>query len=222
MKKLRLFQILLPVFLLFNCAAQTNFEPLGKGTLNTNFSVGGPIIKAFGTRFPVPYAITGANYGISERINIGGNLHLFSLGYKIAGIDFGAAWFPVLNNKLVPTISLQPRLLVLASTKTDVSDRWRTYPVITNTAAWKVSKNFIYTGYDLTIPFTEPDYDADAAGMIFSPFIGYRWKFGERTQLITEFKWHGANIRSDRLAVEYLSIGGHGAMTTLFTIERGL
>lgn len=211
---------MLLLFILLSCAAQTNFEPLGKGVLNTNFSVGGPIIKAFGTRFPIPYATIGANYGIADRLNVGGNLHLFSLGYKIAGLDFGAAWFPILNNDFIPSISLQPRLLVLASMKSDISTRWRAYPLITNTAAWKINKNFLYTGYDLTIPLTEPEYDSEAPGMIFSPFIGYRWKLGERTRFITEFKWHAANVRSDQLAVEYLSIGGHGAMTTLFTIER--
>lgn len=212
-----LFMILL---ILFGCAAQTSFEPVGKGNLNGNFGIGGPIISAFETRILVPYLTTGANYGISNRINIHGNLHLFSLGYEIAGFDFGAAWFPLMNDGLSPTVSLQPRLLVFASMKSEVSSRFRAYPIITNTAAWKVGKNMFYTGYDLVIPFTKPDYDSEASSTIFSPYIGYRWKIGKRTRLITELKWHGANIRSDQLAVEYVPISGHGAITTLFSIER--
>jgi len=147
-------------------------------------------------------------------------LHLFSLGYKIAGFDFGAAWFPHLNDGIFPTVSVQARLLVFAGLKSDVPSRFRAYPVITNTAAWKVGKNKLYTGYDLVIPLTKPDYDSEAASAILSPFVGYRWQVGERTRLITELKWQGANIRSDQLAVEYVPVGGRGAVTTLFSVER--
>ena len=208
------------LLILFSCAAQTSFEPVGKGNMRGNVGIGGPIISAFGARIPVPYLTIGANYGIAERINIHGNLHLFSLGYKIVGFDFGAAWFPLLNEGLSPTISIQPRLLVFASTKSDVTSRFRAYPIFTNTAAWKVRNNMLYTGYDLVIPFSNPDYDSEASSAIFSPFVGYRWNVGERTRLTTELKWHGANIKSDQLAVEYVPIGGYGAITTLFSIER--
>lgn len=213
-------QLTIILLLLVGCAAQTNFEPIGKGNVNGNVSLGGPIISAFGTRIPLPYLTVGANYGISDQINIHGNLHLFSMGYKIVGFDFGAAWFPFLNDGLKPTISIQPRLIVFASAKSDVSSRFRVYPVITNTAAWKIGKNTLFTGFDLVVPFTKPDYDSEASSTIFSPFIGYGWKVGQRTRLTTELKWHGANIKSDQLAVEYVPISGYGAITTLFSIER--
>jgi len=52
------------LLILFGCAAQTNFDPVGRGNLNGNFSIGGPIISAFGTRIPVPYLTIGANSDI--------------------------------------------------------------------------------------------------------------------------------------------------------------
>lgn len=212
--------ISLSFILLIGCAAHTNVQPMGKDNLSANFSVGGPIVKAFGTRIPVPYATAGVNYGLNNRFDLNGDLHLLSLPYKIFGLDFGPTWFPCLNSGKIPTIGIQPRLLTLISLKSNVDERLKTYPIISNSAAWKINKGIIYVGTDITIPLSSPDYDEDAANAIFSPFLGYRWSIGGHTYLFTEIKWHGANVRTDQLAVEYLPISGHGAISTLFSIQR--
>ncbi|MDZ7261094.1 MAG: hypothetical protein ONB05_03115 [candidate division KSB1 bacterium] len=222
MKNIHSFFILLFAALFLTCAAHTNLEPVGRGHVNGNVSIGGPIVAAFGTRIPIPYGTIGINYGLRDRVNLNGNLHLLPLAYSVIGTDLGVTWFPVINKGAVPTLGIQPRLLALASVKKDVAsrDRLRIYPLVSSSAAWPLGKGLMYTGFDLTIPISSPDYDDEASSTILSPFIGYRWHLGRRTRLLTEIKWHGANIRSDQLAVEYLPIAGHGAITTLFSIER--
>ncbi|MDP8239493.1 MAG: hypothetical protein P9X24_10420 [Candidatus Hatepunaea meridiana] len=205
---------------LTGCAARTNLDPVGKGQVNVSGSIGGPIVAAFGTHVPVPYAIVGANYGLTERINLTGNLHLLSLFYNIFGADFGMGWFPFKNEGYIPTVCLQPRLLLLASLKSGVDSRFRAYPIVSTSAAWSLGKGTIYSGFDLTALVSSPDYDDDASPFIFSHFLGYRWKLGSTTRLLTEIKWHGANIRSDQLAVEYIQIGSYGAITPLVSIEK--
>ncbi|MBN1349750.1 hypothetical protein JXJ21_10105 [candidate division KSB1 bacterium] len=214
------FVFLLCILLLLACAAQTNLQPLGKSNLSANMSLGGPIVSAFGTRIPIPYATVGTNYGLTDQINMNANLHLMSLGYRIFGADIGASWFPVLNQGAMPVIGIQPRLLLFSSLKKDVDSRFRGYPLITNTYGWQLGSGLIYSGFDLTIPLTLTDYDDEAASTIISPFAGYRWQLGQRTGLLTEVKWHGANMRSTQLAVEYLPIANYGAITTLISIER--
>ncbi|MBN2009608.1 hypothetical protein JW960_09725 [candidate division KSB1 bacterium] len=208
------------ICLFIGCAAQTNLQPLGRGNLNGHASFGGPIIKVFGTRIPIPYLTTGGTYGLSRHTNITGNIHLFPLAYEIFGMDAGLAWFPVQHNGKIPTIGLQPTALLLASLKSDISDRFRIYPVIVTTAAWPIHTNQLFIGTDTTIPLTELNYDNEAASVILSPFIGYKWQLGEHYSFTTELKLHGANIRSNQLAVTYLRIGGYGAISTLFSLER--
>ena len=215
-----IFSILIFMLLLMGCAAHTQIEPVGKGKLSTNASMGGPIVKAFGTRVPVPYATAGVDYGLDNRLDIKADLHLLSLPYRIFGLELGPIWYPCLNNGKIPTIGVQPRLMTLISLKSDVEERMKVYPILSGSAAWKLHKGLVYIGTDVTVPFSSSDYDEDAASTIISPFMGYRWHIGKQTYLYTEIKWQGANIRSDQLAVEYLPIGNNGAITTLFAIQR--
>ncbi len=213
-------RLLIVVPLLFACSAQTHLVPLGKGNLSVDGSLGGPVVSAFNTRIFIPYATTGLAYGAADRLDVNGRLHLLPLPYGIFGFDAGASWYPELPGAAVPTIGLHPQLLVLVSMKPNVKERFKIYPVISGSAAWPVKNGLFYLGSDLCISLQQPDYDQDAEAAIVSPFWGYRWKIGARWHLYTELKWHGANIRSDRLAVDYQSLGHYGAVTTLFSIQR--
>lgn len=209
-------------FLVFipGCGAHTNLTPVGESNLDASVSFGGPFIPVADTKIPTPYLSAGANYGLTENINVDGNLHITSLFYKIAGFDFGATWFPTLNEGWIPTWGIQPRLLMLSSLKGDVESRFRVYPLISSSAAWELGGGLIYAGFDFVAPLTEPDYDEDAEKVIISPFAGYRWEIGNNLRLITELKWLGANIQSNQLAVEYIKIGGYGAFSLMLAIEK--
>jgi hypothetical protein len=202
------------------CAAYTALEPVGQGHLDANISLGGPIISAFGGKIPLPYTAMGFNYGLSRRTNLHGNFHLLPLAYKMIGLDGGIAWFPVENCGSIPTLGIQSRLLGLASIKSGINERVRIYPVLSASAAWRVSSGTLYLGFDLIVPLSSQDFDNEASSALFSPFWGYRWSLGAKNRLLTELKWHGVNVRSDQLAVDYLFIGAHGAITTLLSIER--
>jgi hypothetical protein len=202
------------------CAAHTNLEPIGKGEVKMNVSLGGPFVKISGMNVPIPYATAGAVYGAVDKLNVSGNLHLTSLPYKIFGFDFGAAYFPVLNDGYIPTIGINPSLLYLMSLKPDVSSRVRAYPSLTATFAWHTGANLVFTGFDYTYPLTTPDYDSDSPKSIISPFVGYRIELGRKFRLITEVKWQASNVRTDQLAAEYSKISGRGAIGLLFSLER--
>jgi len=219
MKHAFLILILLSQLLLLGCAAHTNLEPAGNGKLSANFNIGGPIVKAFGARVPIPYATAGANYGLNNKVDLNGNLHLFSLPYRIFGLDFGPTWYPFIKTGKIPTIGIQPRLLALASLKS-TSEHFKIYPIISSSAAWEWNSGLVYFGTDVTIPLSSSDYDEEAATVILSPFLGYKWTIGKRTHIFTEIKWHGANVRADQLSVEYLHPGNYGALSTLFSIQR--
>lgn len=211
---------LLIIILLTNCSAHTNLVPTGKGKLNANISVGGPIISAFESNFPVPYGTVGLSYGMYDRFDLNGNFHLLPVAYQIIGFDFGSTWYPLMNKGLSPSIGINPRLMMLTSFKSNVSDRVKVYPIISGSSAWKIGKDLLYSGFDATIPLTSLQYDNESPSSIFSLFGGYRWKVGQNTFISTELKWHAVNVQTNQLAVDYLSLGHQGALATLFSIMR--
>jgi hypothetical protein len=193
---------------------------MGKGKLSANFNIGGPIVKAFGARIPVPYATLGANYGLYNTSDLNGNFHLLSIPYKIFGFDVGSTWYPFINNGKIPTVGIEPRLLTLLGLKSSVNQNLKIYPIISSSAAWKLNGGLVYVGTDITIPLSSADYDEDASNTLFSPFFGYRWNIGPKIYFFTEIKLHGVNVRTDQLPVEYLPIGNYGAISTLLSIQR--
>jgi hypothetical protein len=124
-----------------------------------------------------------------------------------------------MNDGGVPTVGINPRLLMFASVKGGVDDRVRVYPVLSSSAAWRVGSGLLYTGFDLALPLTRSDYDREAEAAIFSPLLGYRWSLGESVGLFTELKWHGANIRSNQLAAEYVHPFGNGALAPFIALD---
>lgn len=206
--------------LLTGCAAHTNLTPLGPGTTSPHLSFGGPIVEAFGTRIPIPYLAAGVDYGATSTLNVGFNAHLLPLAYGIAGADVSAAWFPVAAGERGLNLGLEARLLAFASLKSGVAQRLFSYPVVSASVAGPVGSGLGYFGANLAFPAERSAFDPDASRQMLSPFTGYRWRLGARYALLTEVKWHAANVRADQLAVNYVHAGGLGALTTLVALVK--
>lgn len=206
--------------ILSGCAAHTTLEPLPVGKLSPHASVGGPVVAAFGAMVPIPYLTAGADYGLAPRLMLGGNAHLLPLAYGIVGVDAALAWFPWDGDGLRPTVGVEARVLAFSSFKAQVDDRFIAYPVFSASAAWRIRGALLYAGAHLAGPVPRPEYDPSPERLIWSPFVGYRWTLGERYALLTELKWHGANIRTDQVAVSYLHPGGRGALTPIVALTR--
>ncbi len=214
------FFLLLGLSLLFGCATHTNIEPAGKDNIKGFANFGGPIIEAFGTNIPIPYLSVGADYGLTKNMDVNANLHLISLAYQIGGLDLGYTYFPLLNDSYIPTVGINFQIMSLFSFKTSIDDRFRAYPSISPSFAWKLFDGKIYMGSDFVLPVTKLDYYSGMPTVIISPFIGYSWNLGKNDNFFTEIKWNGANVRTDRLAVSYLHPAKSGAVGLYLTLER--
>ena len=157
---------------------------------------------------------------MSHRLNLAADLHLTPLFYQFTGGEFGAVWFPRLPLSMRRTVGVGGRMLVLGSFKAGVVERFRVYPILSISGARTGMPNTPYGGVDWTLLPHQPDYDQEPGRVIASPFFGVRWNVGRGYRLSTELKWHGANIRSDQTAVEYVQIGRSGAVATLLSLER--
>lgn len=204
---------------LCSCTAYKNIEPVGNNNLKSNVDFGGPIVSAFNTKVPIPYLAVGVTYGMTENFDINANLHVLPLAYKFAGLDLGASYFPVINDGIIPTIGLNGTLMLFSSLKSGIEERFKVYPILTSSFAWKLRNGMIYTGAHITIPLSKLDY-TENNDYLLSPFIGYNWKYSEKYRLITEIKWQGANVASDKMAVEYIHPSNHGAIGIYLSLER--
>ncbi|MGE5681218.1 MAG: hypothetical protein ACM34K_10115 [Bacillota bacterium] len=220
MKSYCIIILLLSLLCLGGCAAHSNLFPVGKGNLKANLGAGGPFISVSDLKIPTPYLTLGADYGLSDNLNCDATVHLTSLFFKVAGLDLGATWFPVINNKLIPSWGIQPRVMILSSLKTDVQTNFKVYPILSSSAAWDLGNGLIYTGFDFIMPLARPDYDNETPNTIISPFAGYSFRLGKQTSLQAELKWHGANVQGNQLAAGYISPGGYGAVSAMFSISR--
>lgn len=201
------------------CAAHTSLVPLGRGHINPTVGLGGPIVEAFDTHIAVPYLVAGADYGIADDVNASATVHLMPMVYRVAGVDLGAKWFPVMNDGWQPTLGFGPRVFLFASTRSGVDERFMVFPAASVSAAWKTRPGLIYAGADVAVPLSRSDYDDDASALIVSPFVGHRWTIGRRYALLTELKWHGANVVTDQAVTGYATVSGRGAVTPLIAFQ---
>jgi hypothetical protein len=201
------------------CATHTGLEPLGKGQVHGHASIGGPIVAAFDTHIAIPYLTAGADVGMGEQWNVSGRLHILPIAYGIVGGEVGATWFP-LHRPEGLTIGLDGRLLAFTNVKPEAEGRFMAYPVVTTTAQHPLGRGDAYAGLNLAIPTPAPDFDPDAALVIASPFIGYRFPVSARWAVQAEVKWHGLNIDTQTTAVDYTNPGGNGAITPLIGFSR--
>jgi hypothetical protein len=199
------------------CAATTTIEPVGADSLRWHAGIGGPIVAAFDTYIPMPNPAVGMTYGLDSDLEATGTLHLLGLPYGIISADLGAVYYPIVDAEAA-TLGIHPRLLVMASLKSGVDARFRAWPAVTGTAMWRVGPNRIYGGADLLVPLSQPDYDPDPPPVILSPFIGYRWRLGDKVNLFAELKWHGLNVVTDATA-DYANPGGHGAISPFIAFD---
>lgn len=206
---------------LMGCAANTDIEPTIEGNIGYNMSIGGPIISALGIKFPTPYLIIGGSYGYREDITLSANLHLLSLIYGVAGVEFGAKKYFRVNDDISPLIGVGANFLMLASVRSRSDDKMRIYPYLSATSTWKKERSAYYLGVNLAIPISSMDYYDKFPSAILSPSFGYRRDIGASTRITVELRFNAVNHKTDQLSVEYLNIGGNGAITPLFAIERG-
>lgn len=222
LKQSFLYFIVTSILLFSACAVHTNLEPAGKNKVNLYLSFGGPTIKVFGLTkplFPLPHILPGATYGVTDNLNIDGNLNILPLPYGLANLEIGATWFPLIGNGKTPTIGMELRLLAMLSFKSNIPDRFRAYPMLSPSLSWKIGKHRLYAGSNLVLPISQPDFDNAANAFIFSPFIGLRWALGEKINLLTELKWQGANIAADKLPISYASVAIYGGLSPLLGLE---
>lgn len=187
-------------FMLTGCGAHLRTLPTGAGQVQANASIGGPLVDAFGTTIPVPYLMTGATYGLTNRISVHGDLHVTSAAYKFFGFTPGITVFPG-----VEFWSWTPSFGADVLVFSDLRD-CRLYPEFTLAAARRSAGRWThYGGLHNTLQ------TADSPRYLVSVFAGTSCRVG-RLRSYIELQWLAANQDNRWTPVGYHGLARRGAL----------
>jgi hypothetical protein len=208
---MRKYFLLLPLLLLMGCGAQLRTMPVGAGHVQYNASLGGPLVKFGGNVVPIPYAMTGATYGITDRLEAHADLHVLAAMYKFLGLTPGMTYFPNVSvGNWIPSVTTD---VLLFSDLTST----RAYPELLLTVAHPVGTRWIpYAGLQNTFQITH------APSYIPSVFAGTSLRAGP-LNFYGELQWLSLNRNNHFTPVNYYGIGEHGALSPQFgvTLDMG-
>lgn len=200
---MRQFFCVLPLLvLLTGCGAQMRNLPVGKGNTVISTSVGGPLVYAFNATVPIPYAMAGMTHGISDRLDVFGDVHLMAAMFKFGGFTPGAVYFPDL-----PMSGWVPAVKADAMVFSDFN-QVRIFPELTFSIAHPTASRWTpYLGFHNTFQMTK------APVYLPSVFGGASYRAG-RFRIYGELQWLAMNRKNLYTPVEYQGFNNHGAIAT--------
>jgi hypothetical protein len=182
-------------------------RPTPRGQITAELELGGPFAKVGSAVIPLPLTTLGASFGIAEHVDLSAHLHPTAALFKIAGLDVGAAWQPLMQNGAVPAVTLVGRLFGF----TDFQSGFQPYLELGATGSYRLAERFSpYLNVSTLVQTNAVPLLAIGAGVEVT--------FG-RVALQAEFRWFSPNRPTLFNAVEWQSIGGLGAVGAMLGIR---
>ncbi|MBU1920279.1 hypothetical protein KKG66_05500 [bacterium] len=176
------------------CGPQMRMLPVGEDNLAVQTSIGGPMISVRGPAVPIPYAMAGATYGLTDHLNIHSDFHVTSAVFKFLGVTPGISWFPARSEA-----RWQPSLSLTALAFSDFQET-RIYPEVITTLANRESRQVIpFFGVVHTFQTdSKPEY-------LPSAFAGLAFPY-KQSRFVFELQALALNFQRDKDAPDYLTL----------------
>ncbi len=182
-------------------------RPTPKGQVTAELELGGPFAKVGGLVIPLPLTTVGASYGVAEHVDISAHLHPTAAIFKIAGLDVGAAWQPLIQKGAVPAVTVAGRLYGF----TNFISGFQPYLELGVTGSYKLA--------DRVSPYLNVTTLIQTNAVpLLAVGAGVEVEFG-RVALQAEFRWFSPNRNTYFNAVEWQSISGWGAVGGLIGVR---
>ena len=194
------------------CSTVHGVRPLGKGAVEVDLSVGGPVLELFGAPVPLPLTTVGATVGVSDKTNVHAAVHPTGLAlFGTFAADVGA------STQLLAPEGARPRLmgdLTVIGAGGDVAEGSpeggvRVFARPNVTASWDWGKNGRSTVYTSLGGFVQPYPGPNALGTIA---VGNLWALGPH-HLTTQVEWIAPYASSEPAAPYYYAPGDLGAIS---------
>lgn len=193
--------------LLVGCGHMAKLRPTPRGQVAAELTLGGPFAKVSSLVIPLPLTTVGASVGVADHLDLSAHFHPTAAVFKIAGLDVGAAWQPLLQKGAIPAVTLAGRLYGF----TNFVSGFQPYLELGATGSYKLAERFSpYLNVTTLIQTNAVPLLAVGAGV--------EVEFG-RFALQAEFRWFSPNRNTYFNAVEWQSIGGLGAVGALLGVR---
>ena len=152
-----------------------------------------------GTPLPLPLSTVGASYGLGERYDVDGHLHVTSALFNVAGLDVGGSYLLLPEKWPAPALSASARVYGFSDFRTGT----RAYLELTAAGSYLFKDRFLT--YLSATSFLQLQ-----GRPIFAVAAGEEVSLGA-VGLQLEWRWYGMNRDMRYSAVDWLSIGPLGA-----------
>jgi hypothetical protein len=213
------------LLLVIGCTSSRHVKTLEKGQTAVSGSIGGPLIKLFGTTLFIPFTTLEVGHGIREDITVFGGLHTTSLLFSTLQTDIGITkrWLkPDSLNRFIPGISTT---LVANSMINLKGEGFDFFPELDINAYWNYRSNkshIIYAGVGnwFDLKSNRSHNEPQTTHWIFNPHIGHNWE-STNWNYNVEFKYIAPNFSNENIVVDYARVfGKKGAAGVYFGITR--
>ncbi|MDD5306252.1 MAG: hypothetical protein PHU25_02915 [Deltaproteobacteria bacterium] len=191
------------------CAPTHAGRTVGRGVLQAEGSLGGPLVRNLGPPIPVPNVPVGARYGLTDRLDVSGHVNLLPL---VAGgflaMDGGLTLGLVRHKgRIGPNLATSAGFVLL----TDFDTAARVGPLVDMAAS--------YT-FDWLTPFVGLEIIPDPRGgrVVTDVFAGLEADFG-RTSVSLAGVWFHPSFDVSASPVEYVSLDNRGALGVLLGVK---
>jgi hypothetical protein len=202
------------ILFLAACGTTQSVRPLGAGSSAVDFSLGGPLLGA-DVGAPVPLMLVGYRYGLDDRSDLFGRLHVLPAVGRVLALELGGSrLLSSQRGRLVPALSVSVQGLVVASAGAVLG-----VPAASLNASWSMRPWLLYVGSQQALSFGRR-LDGSGAALHWAPYAGAtvdlrRWTVG------AELRWWDPHVGRDVL-VWWQGIGRRGALAPMLSISRRL
>lgn len=151
------------------CAAPNLSRTVGRGNGELHVSAGGPLFATLGPTIPVPHANVGGRYGVTDWMDVDGNIDALALAFQIWAMDLAAS-FQLLRNPGGLAVASSARFYLLGDL--DDAPSLRAYP------EWGVHLGGpvpgvrwlqLYGGQTMAFSLSPP---REGSAVFWTPFVG--------------------------------------------------
>lgn len=194
------------------CGVSRGVRPIGEGNAAVAVSAGGPVADYIGPKLPLPLATVGGVYGVHDRVDVHGGMHVTTAAlFELWGFEAGAGAL-VLEQRHPAAPALMVDVNLNAFTGSlgdgDPAGGLRVYPEADLRASWAWGKaqHLAYTGpsafFSTSPPSTTPAW-----------VLGQQLRLGQ-TDLTLEGRWIRPGADPKSVTVDWAGIGGRGVLAT--------
>ncbi len=196
------------------CATTHLARPVGRGNLRVSATVGGPLVE-FGAPVPVPVSTLGAAYGLSDAVDLSGELHPTAAAFGIAGLSGGAAWHPIAGHRAALSLGASLGGYFNADDGVLVGDLWVASGG--RVASWLWLGGGLHNGLRL---FTTASGEQEPWAPTLAALAAFT--VSRRVTLDLELRWYGLASCGQCLTPGYYAPGGVGALGVVLGVHYEL